>query len=176
MTGLRPYKEYRTHQTPLFEALPAHWNTTRARYLCDIGTGSGDTIDAEPGGRVPFYVRSDTPLRATRAEFSGPAVLTAGDGAGVAKIFHLVRGEFAAHQRVYVLRHFRDVSPAYFFYYFSCLFSKVALDGSAKSTVDSVRRHMISDMPFALPSPEEQAAITSYLERETARIDTLISK
>jgi type I restriction enzyme S subunit len=103
-------------------------------------------------------------------------VLTAGDGAGVAKVFHLVEGKFMAHQRVYVLDGFRRLTPRFFFYAFSSMFYLMALDGSAKSTVDSVRRSMIADMPMPLPPSEEQEAITDYLDRETARIDELIAE
>ena len=35
---------------------------------------------------------------------------------------------------------------------------------------------MIADMPIAVPPHEEQEAIVDYLDRETAQIDTLISK
>ena len=133
-------------------------------------------MDAEPNGEFPFYVRSDTPLLSGNWEFDTIAVLTAGDGAGVAKVFHLVEGRFMAHQRVYVLDDFRRVTPRFFYYAFSNLFHLMALDGSAKSTVDSVRRLMIADMPFAIPPLNEQRAIVDYLDRETARLDLLIEE
>lgn len=152
------------------------WDVVRARYLVSIKTGYGDTVDAEPEGEYPFYVRSQTPLRSTGYDYDGPAVLTAGDGAGVAKVFHLVDGKFKAHQRVYVLNQFQRVLPAYFFYFFSTFFAKVALDGSAKSTVDSVRRWMIADMPFTVPSMEEQRLIVGHLDGETNKIDALIAE
>ncbi|GAB2742282.1 restriction endonuclease subunit S [Sinomonas soli] len=148
----------------------------RCRYLCDVGTGSGDTQDADEEGEFPFYVRSDTPLQSQTYEFEGPAVLTAGDGAGVGKVFHLVDGRFMAHQRVYVMRRFRRVTPKFFFYSFSARFAKAALDGSAKSTVDSVRRPMLIDLPLPIPPLDEQREIVDYLDREIAKIDALIDK
>ncbi len=144
----RPYPQYRKVGVRWLEQLPTHWTTSRARYLCDVGTGSGDTIDAEPDADYPFFVRSQTPLASDIYEFDCEAVLTAGDG-GVGEVFHHVDGKFLAHQRVYVLRNFRGVQPRFFFYYFSALFGLMARDGSAKTTVDSVRRWMITDMPFA---------------------------
>lgn len=175
MTAHRPYPEYRDVGVRWLRRLPAGWDVSRARYLCDVGTGSGDTIDAVPGGGYPFIVRSQRPLESDTYEFDCEAVLTAGDG-GVGEIFHHVNGKFLAHQRVYVLTNFRTVQPRFFFYYFSALFGLMALDGSAKTTVDSVRRWMITDMPFAIPPPREQEAIAAYLDRETAEIDTLIAK
>lgn len=176
MTSLNAYPRYRDHARQTFERLPEHWDVVRARHLVQIRTGSGDTIDAEPEGEFPFYVRSDEPLRSRAWEFDTTAVLTAGDGAGVAKVFHLASGRFMAHQRVYVLDEFRRVTPRFFFYAFSSLFHLMALDGSAKSTVDSVRRPMIADMPLGVPPIAEQELIASFLDRETAQVDTLIAE
>lgn len=151
--------------------IPEHWSIVRARYLCTVGTGDGDTIDAVDEGEFPFYVRSDKPQRSDRYGFDTPAVLTSGDGAGVGKVFHLVDGKFAAHQRVYVLHDFREVLPAFFYWFFSSYFGIVALDGSAKSTVDSVRRHMITNMPIAVPPIEEQKRIVEAVQRGVSAID-----
>lgn len=175
MTKLRRYDVYSGRNTQTFGELPAQWDSIRARHVVRIRTGSGDTVDAEPDGEYPFYVRSDQPLRSTRWEFDTTAVLTAGDGAGVAKVFHLVDGRFMAHQRVYVLDGFKRMTPRFFYYAFSSMFHLMALDGSAKSTVDSVRRHMIADMPLPLPSAEEQESIVRFLDHETAQIDELIA-
>lgn len=172
----RRYPAYTEHGRITFNRLPQHWDVVRGRHLAKIRTGSGDTIDAVPDGEYPFYVRSDQPLRSDTWEFETTAVLTAGDGAGVAKVFHLVSGRFMAHQRVYVLDEFQRVSPRFFFYAFSSMFRLMALDGSARSTVDSVRRSMIADMAFPVPPIDEQGAIVDYLDCETARIDTLIEE
>lgn len=176
MTGAVRYAGYTKHHRVTFDELPDHWDVVRGRHLVRIRTGSGDTVDATPDGEYPFYVRSDQPLRSDNWEFDTTAVLTAGDGAGVAKVFHLVSGQFMAHQRVYVLDAFQRVRPKFFFYAFSSMFRLMALDGSARSTVDSVRRPMIADMPFPLPSDNEQQAIVDFLDRETARIDRLIEE
>ncbi|GAA2514381.1 restriction endonuclease subunit S [Pilimelia columellifera] len=176
MSAGAPYPYYRDESRQTFSRIPSHWDVARARHLVRIRTGTGDTVDAELDGPFPFYVRSDAPLLSSKWDFDTTAVLTAGDGAGVAKVFHLVAGRFMAHQRVYVLDDFRRVTPKFFYYAFSNLFHLMALDGSAKSTVDSVRRPMIADMPFAIPPLDEQRSIAGYLDRETARIDTLIEE
>lgn len=148
---------------------PAHWDRIPTRYLCRISTGSGDTVDAEPEGEYPFFVRSDFPERSTIFTFDCEAVLTSGDGAGVGKVFHHYEGKFHAHQRVYVLTNFARVLPRYFFHYFAASFGYVALDGSAKSTVDSVRREMLTSLPVPVGPLAEQRVIAS-------RIDALIEQ
>jgi type I restriction enzyme, S subunit len=173
---VKPYITYRTVDQRWLKAIPAGWSTTRLRFVCDIATGSGDTVNAEPDGVYPFIVRSPIPLRATKYDYEGEAILTVGDGA-VGEVFHHIRdGRFLAHQRVYVLNNFRDIHSRYLYYYFSSLFRLMAQDGSARTTVDSVRRWMLTDMPVACPSYPEQRAIADYLDRETSRIDTLIQE
>ena len=150
------------------------WDIRRTRFLVDIRTGSGDTQDANPDGEYPFYVRSDSPERSDSWDFEGEAVLTSGDGAGVGKVFHLVNGKYKAHQRVYLLGNFRQVTASYFYYAFSTFFAEVALDGSAKSTVDSVRRHMLTELPIPLPPLEEQIQIVNYLKGYVHQLDLII--
>lgn len=141
-----------------------------------IRTGSGDTEHATADGPYAFAVRSANLLRAPRFDFDCEAILTVGDGA-VGEVFHHLSGKFLAHQRVYVLSDFRaDMLPRFLFYYFSSHFRLMAQDGSAKTTVDSVRRWMLADMPVVLPPLAEQRSIANYLDRETARIDMLIDE
>jgi type I restriction enzyme, S subunit len=133
-------------------------------------------VDALPDGAFPFFVRSQQVEAIDTYSYDCEAVLTAGDGAGVGKVFHHFTGRFEAHQRVYVFKDFHRVLGRYFFYYFSNLFSVVALQGTAKSTVESLRRPMLADFEIAVPPMTEQRAIVVFIERETAQIDALIAK
>ncbi|MDY6054763.1 restriction endonuclease subunit S [Micrococcus sp.] len=158
--------------------LPDDWQVVRLSYICRVGTGEMDTVDADPEGDVPFYIRSPHVQRATRATGAGEAILTPGDGA-VGEVFHHHRGgQFAAHQRVYVLSEFdqQKVEPRFFYWYFSSRFRMVTRGGTAKSTVESLRRPMFTSFPVVLPPLDDQWRIADYLDRETATIDTLIEK
>lgn len=156
------------------EALPSGWSAVRTRFLCDVDTGTADTVDAEPDEAYPFFVRSENVERASHFTFDGEAVLTSGDGAGVGKIYHHYIGKFLAHQRVYVMSHFRGCIGRYFYYYLSSEFGPQVLAGTAKSTVESLRRPMLTDFLVAVPPEDEQRAIVDFLDRETAQIDAMI--
>ncbi len=145
--------------------IPAHWKVRRLRYLCTLGTGERDTKDSVATGEYPFFIRSQTPERINSIGFDCEAVLTAGDGAGVGKVFHYFEGRFDAHQRVYVMRDFVDVQGRYFFLYLRENFHRVALTGEAKSTVDSLRRPMLADFQIPFPDKNEQQQIIKYCER-----------
>ena len=147
----------------------------QVKFLCDIGTGYGDTQDAAEDGEYPFYVRSNNVLSSSGWDIEGPAVLTAGDGAGVGKVFHYAEGKMKVHQRVYALTNFRGVNPRYFFEAFTRIFPDTVLHGGASSTVASLRMHMLSDLKLPLPSLDEQQRIVDEIDRETAEIDAILA-
>jgi type I restriction enzyme, S subunit len=176
VTSISAYPAYKAVDARWLKSVPASWGVVRLRYLCDIATGSGDTQDADPDGEYPFVVRSPTPLRSSEYSFDTEAILTAGDGALVGRAFLHLSGKFHAHQRVYVLTNFKHVDTRFLYYYFSSFFWLMTSDGSAKTTVDSVRRWMLADMPVAVPSVAEQRVIADFLARETAQLDALVAK
>ena len=103
--------------------VPAHWEVRRLRTLANIATGGKDTVDRQDDGRYPFFVRSQTVEKIDSWSFDGEAVLTAGDGVGVGRVFHYVDGKFDFHQRVYKFSDFRDVNGRFFFHFLSAMFS-----------------------------------------------------
>lgn len=147
----------------------------RVKFLCNIGTGHGDTQDASDGGAYPFYVRSPNVLRSSEWDIQGPAVLTAGDGVGVGRVFHYAEGKMKVHQRVYALTNFRNVNPRFFYEAFRQYFPETVLYGGASSTVSSLRMHMLADLNLPIPPLEEQCRITAEIDRETAEIDAMLA-
>jgi type I restriction enzyme S subunit len=156
--------------------VPQTWSTKRLRFVCDVTTGCRDTVNASPDGAYPFFVRSQEVARIDTYSADCEAVLTAGDGAGVGKVYHYVDGKFDFHQRVYMMHNFRSVRGKYFFLYLSSLFSAVALDGGAKSTVDSLRMPVFKNFHITIPPLPEQDRIIKFVEDFSTRIDTLIAK
>jgi type I restriction enzyme S subunit len=138
-----------------------------------VQTGARDTEHAVEEGKFPFFVRSQTIERINSKSFDCEAVLTAGDGAGVGKVFHHYTGPFDFHQRVYMMNNFQGISGRFFFHYFRELFYRVALEGGAKSTVDSLRRPMLTSFPVCVPPVNEQEEIIQSVERKSAHFDIL---
>ena len=81
--------------------VPEHWEVRRLKTLASINTGGRDTINRKDDGKYPFFVRSQTVEKIDTWSYDGEAVLTAGDGVGVGRVFHYVNGKFDYHQRVY---------------------------------------------------------------------------
>ena len=170
------YLSYKDSGVEWLGDVPEHWGTSRLKFLCKITTGGKDTENKVDDGEYPFYVRSQTVERINSYSFSGEAILTAGDGVGVGKVFHYVDGKFDFHQRVYMFYAFKKIAGRFLFEYIKNNFYKVALAGMAKSTVDSLRLPLIQNFMITVPPPEEQQAIANYLDIATDKIDTLISK
>ncbi len=145
--------------------IPADWHTETIGSFAHITTGSKNTQDRRVAGEYPFFVRSQTVERIDTYSFNGEAVLTAGDGVGTGKVFHYANEKFDFHQRVYKISGFADEIDGYYFYqYFRANFYNRIMQMTAKSSVDSVRKEMIADMPIALPPTKaEQEAIAEAL-------------
>ena len=174
--GLDPNVRVRSSCIAWLGDVPEHWEVRRLKALVTTGTGGRDTINRKEDGLYPFFVRSQTVERIDTWSFDGEAVLTAGDGVGVGKVFHYVNGKFDYHQRVYKFSDFRHILGKFFFHYFrSTLRNEVSL-GTAKSTVDSLRLPMLQNFPVALPSLSEERAIIEYVDEATAAIDAAIER
>ncbi len=174
--GLNPNAPMKDSGVEWLGEVPEHWDSASVKYLCKIDTGNKDTVDALEDGIYPFFVRSKKVETINDYAFDGEAILTAGDGAGVGKVYHYINGKFNYHQRVYKMSDFTKVSGKFFFFYFSSLFEKVALDGGAKSTVDSLRKAHFDKFIMTIPTVEEQNEIIEYLDKQTYKIDNLIDK
>lgn len=174
--GLDPNVKMKDSRVEWIGEIPEHWEVRRMKFLCHITTGARNTEDKVESGLYPFFVRSQTPERINSYSFDGEAILTAGDGAGVGKVFHYMNGKFDFHQRVYKFSNFKNVDGFYLFHYIQSNFHNVALLGTAKSTVDSLRLPLIQDFLISYPnSKEEQKFITSYIEKIEKKIEAVIA-
>jgi type I restriction enzyme S subunit len=156
--------------------IPEDWAVVSVEEIADVTTGNKDTKDRSDSGAYPFFVRSQIVERINSYSYDGEAVLTAGDGVGVGKVFHYMKGKFDFHQRVYMIYNFREYDSFFFYLYFSNNFYKDATKYNAKNSVDSVRREMVTGMKIPFPSLPEQKAIATVLSDMDAEIAALEQK
>ena len=173
MTTMADNKENRIPNVPhlRFPEFSGEWEKKRFKDVCNITTGNKNTQDKSDDGIYPFYVRSQNVERINSWTFDGEAILTAGDGVGVGKVFHYSTGKIGVHQRVYILSDFK-CDGKYLYSYFAGNFYNRVKRMSAKNSVDSVRMEMIADMPISLPSTMEQKKIGHLLALLDERIAT----
>ena len=155
-----------------FTGFTAPWEQRKVGELCSISTGKSNTQDKNDDGIYPFYVRSPIIEKSNKYLYDEEAVITVGDGVGTGKVFHYVNGKYDLHQRCYRMYGFSDeLNAKYFYHTFSLLFYKRVMAMTAKTSVDSVRLEMISDMEIPTPSIDEQLKIGQLF----TNIDTLIT-
>lgn len=154
---------------------PITWKLTRLKYLARINTGSKDTQDKKVNGKYNFYVRSQKIEKIDVHTNEGEAILTAGDGVGVGKVFHYVDGKYSVHQRVYIFNQFKSVLGKFLYYYLKSNLGNEVLNGNAKSTVDSLRKPLLNDFIVIYPDLSIQKMIVKFIDSKLSKIDSLIS-
>lgn len=157
------------------------WEEKMIGEIASICTGKRDTQDKIDNGTYPFFVRSQIIERINSYSYDGEAILTAGDGVGVGKVFHYINGKFDYHQRVYKISDFSKTTYGRYVYeYFRVNFIREAIKYTAKTSVDSVRMEMITKMKIPYPILDEQIKIANVLknidlkiEKEQSKLDSL---
>ena len=84
-----------------FPEFSEEWKEKKIGEVAKINTGKKDTQNKVENGKYPFFVRSQIIEKINSYSYDGEAILTAGDGVGVGKVFHYINGKFDYHQRVY---------------------------------------------------------------------------
>ena len=146
----------------------------RLQDLAEISTGSSNTNEAEEDGLYPFFVRSQEPLKKNSYEFDETAIITAGDGVGVGKVYHYIEGKYALHQRAYRIHITNKViAPKFFFYYMKTKFFDYISKTGFHSSVSSIRRPMLNNFLVPVLPIELQIRIIQILEQYTSSVDYL---
>ncbi|MBW6412981.1 restriction endonuclease subunit S [Schaalia sp. ORNL0103] len=171
------YEHYRNHLLS-YESLAARGPVEMLKLgeLAHIATGGRNTSDAVENGTYPFYVRSQVPLSLNEYDFDESAVLTAGDGVGVGKVFHHVEGKYALHQRAYrLVPNLELLSSRYLYHVMVSQFGRYLESTVFHSSVTSVRKPMLERFPVAVPPMEEQDRVADVLDRFNALVNDITS-
>lgn len=158
-------KQYNYYRDKLltFNKDEVEWKTLGD--IAVIGTGSHDTKDAIEDGEYIFYARGRIPLRLNVFDFDETSIITAGDGAGVGKVFHYAQGKYALHQRAYRIVPNEFMSSRFVYHYVTAYFYAYIQRASVSSSVTSLRRPMFLNFPVPVPSLEEQVRIVAILDK-----------
>ncbi|MDZ1466523.1 restriction endonuclease subunit S [Klebsiella quasipneumoniae] len=158
-------KQYNYYRDQLlsFEEGDVEWKTLGE--VAVIGTGNHDTQDAIEHGKYIFYARGREPLKLNVFDFDETAIITAGDGAGVGKVFHYAKGKYALHQRAYRIVPNAFMNPRFVYHYITAYFFTYIQKASVSSSVTSLRRPMFLKFPIPVPPSEEQARIVEILDK-----------
>ncbi|MHY05852.1 restriction endonuclease subunit S, partial [Escherichia coli] len=127
-------KQYNYYRDQLlsFKEGEVEWKTLGE--VAVIGTGNHDTQDAIEHGKYIFYARGREPLKLNVFDFDETAIITAGDGAGVGKVFHYAKGKYALHQRAYRIVPNAFMNPRFVYHYITAYFFTYIQKASVSSS------------------------------------------
>lgn len=133
--------------------------------IAQIGTGSGNRVDATENGDYPFFVRSKNVLKSSKFIFDEEAIIIPGEGS-IGEIFHYINGKYNLHQRAYRVSFKEDsILTKYAYYYLHANFKKYIYTKAVTATVSSLRLPMIQNFPIVVPPLPVQEAIVDILDR-----------
>ncbi len=143
--------------------------------VCEIETGSSNTVDALTEGKYPFYDRSRIVKRSNRYLFDQPkAIIIPGEGATFPP--RLVSGKYDLHQRAYTL-YPKETATKDLCVSFLALFilsnGNYLIRVATGSTVKSLRKWMFAQMEIPLPSLAEQEAVAERLTGVQGRCEEM---
>lgn len=181
LTGKIRLAEFDTKKTKPSELgeIPSDWDIVKLGDLTTIKTGSRNNQDKVSTGQYPFFVRSATVERINSFSYNCEAILIPGEG-GIGSIFHYINGKFDAHQRVYVIREFKNCDAKFIYYAMMQSFGKHAMENSVKATVDSLRLPTFQNFEFTIPSNKleqtEIALTLSDMDKEISELNKRLTK
>ncbi|MFI3102056.1 restriction endonuclease subunit S [Streptococcus suis] len=155
-----------------FQGFEDDWEEVKLGELCDIRTGKLDANAMVENGEYDFYTSGIKKYRIDVAEFEGPAITIAGNGATVGYM-HLADGKFNAYQRTYVLTNFKVDRR----YIFSEIAKKLPIkiqQEARTGNIPYIVLSMLTELSISLPSLPEQKAIGTFfqtLDQEIAQVE-----
>ncbi|MFM0599689.1 restriction endonuclease subunit S [Streptococcus suis] len=155
-----------------FQGFEDDWKEVKLGELCDIRTGKLDANAMVENGEYDFYTSGIKKYRIDVAEFEGPAITIAGNGATVGYM-HLADGKFNAYQRTYVLTNFKVDRR----YIFSEIAKKLPIkiqQEARTGNIPYIVLSMLTELSISLPSLPEQEAIGTFfqtLDQEIAQVE-----
>ncbi|WP_084580049.1 restriction endonuclease subunit S [Kutzneria sp. 744] len=155
-------------------SLPSGWSESKVKYVAP-GMQAGEAITAEsiePVGTYPVYGGNGLRGYTQAKTHHGTRILIGRQGALCGNV-HLVSGEFWASEHAIVARASDEVDPRWLAYLLRVMNLGQYSQTAAQPGIGTAQ---INALPVPVPPHSEQRAIADYLDRETARIDTLIEE
>jgi type I restriction enzyme S subunit len=190
---MKPYPAYKASGVPWLGEVPAHWKKLRVANAFITGSGTTPPTD-EPvwyEGTVPWVQTSELResevletdknlTEAAIAKFSAlqvhkkGSVVVAMYGATIGRV-GMLGVDAAVNQACCVLSPVSNVTSKFMFWWLQSMRTVLALMGTGGGQ-PNISQEKIAQLRLFSPEPDEQQAIATYLDTETARIDTLIAE
>lgn len=167
----KTYPDYKPSEVEWLGEIPKHWQICRLKHLAKIKNGQDyKSVESEEG--YPVMGSGGQFTYASQYMFNSPSVLLGRKGTIDKPLY--IDEPFWTVDTMYYTEMFPNVNAKYLFYLAKTIqFSRY----STNTALPSMTQEHLANFAFAAPkSSEERNAIASFLDYETAKIDTLIEK
>ncbi len=171
MSHYKPYPAYRDSCVEWIGQMPEHWGKMPFKRVASICNGRDYKEVEDADGAYPVIGSGGEFARASEFMFDGESVLLGRKGTIDKPLY--INGPFWAVDTMFYTKIADDAFPK--FVYYSALTIPFGLY-STNTALPSMAGEDLSSHVIVAPKVEEQRAIAVAIDRETARIDTLISK
>lgn len=170
---LKPYAEYKDSGVEWLGTIPVHWDLKKLKYVASLQSGESITSE-EITDDGPFPVFGGNGLRGYTAKYSheGHFALIGRQGALCGNI-NFARGRFWASEHAIVVTNNGTSDTKWL----GELLGMMNLNQySVSAAQPGLSVDALNNLSIPVPSIDEQLLTASFLHRETAKIDTLISE
>ena len=179
--GLNPKAKMKDSGVEWLGEVPEHWGAGRLRYICQCLDGQRIPLNAAQRfdrlGDIPYWGANSIVDYVDESLFDEDLVLLGEDGAPFFEpskpVAFFSQGKVWPNNHVHVLRPVIRGTGKFIAHVLNVTDYAHFIDGSTR---DKLTQGSMKDIPIPQPPLPEQSAITAFLDRETAKIDTLISK
>ena len=175
MSHYKPYPAYKDSGVEWLGKVPAHWNVSPLKYLVKAvsgGQATKNTVSSEAiDGLYPAFSASGQDVWMTDFEFDTSGIVLSAVGARCGKTFK-ADGKWGVVANTHCIFPKNEADRDYFWY----LTNREDWWEKGGTAQPFVKVGETLDRKHCFPPKEEQVHIGKTLDRETARIDALISK
>ena len=176
----RPYPAYRDSGVAWLAEIPKHWRVKRLSWLTKCLDGKRVPLNAEERGRmqgdIPYWGANSIVDYVDQWLFDEELVLLGEDGAPFfdksKPVAFRVKGRIWVNNHAHVLRPHAALDSRFLAYALNCVDYGAFIDGSTR---DKLTQDDMRAIAIQCPYVEEQRAIATFLDRETAKIDALVA-
>jgi len=168
----KAYPAYKDSGVEWLGEIPEHWEVRRLKYTARLSYGDSLAADVREEGNIPVFGSNGFVGYHSRSNTLAPALIIGRKGS-FGKVNYSDLPCFAIDTTFYVDARNSQADLRWLFYSLSIL----KLDSmSEDSAIPGLSREFAYERSLSVPPLPEQRAIATFLDRETARINTLIAK
>lgn len=197
MSRYKPYSSYKESGVEWLGEVPEHWNVKRLKNVirAPITDGPHETpifinegipflsVDGIQDGELTFekcrYISYEAHQSYSKKAYIQLDDILLGKAASIGKVARVkVDFEFSIWSPLALIKpKLSEIKPSYLEYLLKSTLTQYQIQQlSTSNTQQNISMGDIPKFVFSLPAIEEQTAIANFLDRETSKIDILISK